>query len=76
MSSKGDGLLKRHNIAAKDDRQRAQEKIIYKYGKHKIWDAEKRLCDVCTKPCQGQLLPLTGSGEDCPYFDKKEVKNV
>ncbi len=76
MARQGDGLTLKNIAAEARERKEMQEQIIGKYGKPAIWAAMTRLCDNCTRPCRGKLMPLTGSGKDCPYFTKKEVENV
>lgn len=54
-----------------------RHKIISQHGVAAIEKAKERLCDNCNHPFQcsiAHLLPLTTKGEDCPYFDKKEIR--
>lgn len=62
--------------ACHDERVAAQERLRVKYGEAKILEAEKRLCDNCSRQYQCLLLPLTTFGEDCPYFSDKGVASV
>lgn len=57
--------------AAIAERHAAKDRIRKKYGVRRLREAEKRLCDNCARRlCD--LLPLTGRGEDCPYYQPKE----
>jgi len=56
--------------------EKHQKEIIDQFGKHKIDKLQKDLCGNCQHdfmkksglgPCRN-LLPITTSGENCPYY--------
>lgn len=58
-------------LQAKRERQAAINHIINTYGRDRLDNAKVRLCYNCYKGIFCRLLPLTTTGEDCPYFGKK-----
>ena len=53
---------------ARTDRQKTQSAIIKKYGMTKVDEEKKRLCAICVMGGFCILIPITTTGEDCPYF--------
>lgn len=54
-----------------------QKIIIDRFGREIINEKRATLCKNCVdyrKPCW--LLPLTSTGEDCPYFKSKKSTGV
>lgn len=49
-----------------------QEKILLKYSATEIKAATDRLCrSGCTRWERCHLLPITSTGEDCPYVQRE-----
>ena len=63
--------------------QKLQNRIYKKYGKKRIEAESERLCRTCARwfsgyaitsvgHCKGGLLPITSTGDPCPYYEERK----
>ena len=58
------------------EREEAKVRIVKTHGQAAINTARRRLCFDCrhslrSQSCYFSLLPITLSGENCPYYERR-----